>query len=104
MLFEAPFIHQLEALPLISGYEVTTLAMLLNYYAIDIDKNTLTERIDHVPLVISSTTLIHSGVIVDFNSKNIYIKDPIYSKKAAPVKFILLEVNRRCFFILSHFH
>lgn len=174
MLLDVPFIHQLEEPSLINGCEVTALAMLLNYYAIDVDKNTLAKQIEHVPLnydsdlkgdpnqgfvgsmtdevlamgvfvppierlakkyitenqqIVASTKtdlsdllqqvahgnpvwvlgsldfvipqeedfiswetptgnyqvtpLIHSGVIVGFDQKNIYINDPLYAKNRA---------------------
>lgn len=47
---DVPFIHQLEAPSLINGCEVTSLAMLLNYYGIDVSKNTLAEQIATVPV------------------------------------------------------
>lgn len=47
---DVPFIHQLEETPLINGCEVTSLAMLLNYYGVDVSKNTLAEQIATVPV------------------------------------------------------
>lgn len=174
MLLDVPFIHQLESPSLVNGCEVTALAILLNYYEIIVDKNTLANQIESVPLeyasglkgdpnqgfvgsmtdevlamgvfvppierlakkyitenqqVIASTKtdladllqqvvqgkpvwvlgsldfvtpqeedfiswetptgnyqvtpLIHSGVIVGFDQKNIYINDPLYAKNRA---------------------
>lgn len=47
---DVPFIHQLEDIPLVNGCEVTSLAMLLNYYGVDVSKNTLAEQIATVPV------------------------------------------------------
>lgn len=47
---DVPFHHQLEDPPLINGCEVTALAMLLNYYGVDVSKNTLAEQIATVPV------------------------------------------------------
>lgn len=54
ILLDVPFIHQLEAPSLVSGCEVTALAMLLNYYEISVDKNTLANQIESVPLEYAS--------------------------------------------------
>lgn len=54
MLLDVPFIHQLEAPSLVNGCEVTALAILLNYYEIIVDKNTLANQIESVPLEYAS--------------------------------------------------
>ncbi|MEG0294446.1 C39 family peptidase [Enterococcus sp.] len=54
MLLDVPFIHQLKHSPLVNGCEVTSLAMVLNHYHIEVNKNTLADELEHVPLTYES--------------------------------------------------
>ncbi|RLQ93835.1 C39 family peptidase [Falsibacillus albus] len=47
---DVPLIYQMSAPKLYNGCEVTSLAMLLNYYDINVTKNDLAEKINYVPL------------------------------------------------------
>lgn len=49
-MLDVPLINQLDEPRLINGCEVTSLAMILNFYKIKVTKNELVERIAKVPL------------------------------------------------------
>lgn len=48
---EAPLVNQMDYPVLYNGCEVTSLAMLLNYYGVPVTKNELAEKIDKVPFI-----------------------------------------------------
>jgi uncharacterized protein YvpB len=50
VLLDVPLIRQMDAPRLYNGCEVTSLAMLLNFWGIGVSKNELAERIPRVPL------------------------------------------------------
>ncbi|MEH7273224.1 C39 family peptidase [Neobacillus vireti] len=47
---DVPLLNQMDEPRLFNGCEVTSLAMLLQYWGIDVTKNELAEQIPHVPL------------------------------------------------------
>jgi uncharacterized protein YvpB len=49
-LLDVPLLNQMDEPRLVNGCEVTSLAMMLNFYQIKVSKNELAERISKVPL------------------------------------------------------
>jgi uncharacterized protein YvpB len=50
VLLDVPLINQMDSPRLYNGCEVTSLAMILNFWGIEVSKNELANRIKHVPL------------------------------------------------------
>jgi uncharacterized protein YvpB len=50
ILLDVPLLNQMDAPRLYNGCEVTSLAMMMNYYGVDVSKNELATKITRVPL------------------------------------------------------
>ncbi|CAM3167562.1 C39 family peptidase [Lactiplantibacillus plajomi] len=50
VLLDVPLVNQMTAPRLYNGCEITSLTMMMNYYGINVSKNTLADRLTSVPL------------------------------------------------------